>query len=331
MVNIAIAGGSGQVSQEILDALLASKKHTITILSRKGAPTVLGRSDIHWKTVDYDNKLSLVDALRGVHTVLSFIQLLSDPGQKSQRNLIDASIAAGVKRFSPSEYGSKGTVDMSWWEGKEKIREYLEEVNAGGQPGLFLNYLAYPHKTSKHVDPLQSVFDFENKRAILVEDHEDAIMTLTTVADLAAVIARAAEYEGKWPKRGGICGNRMTFSEVIELGGRIRGKKLIGPQSQSAQSRIADDDYLGEPFSIDKVSIKDLEAGDLKTSWNLEAVHKAVSDEQASSLLKAVSIGILLSSTKGAWDISNEWNELLPDFKFTQADDFLGAVWEGKL
>ncbi|CAG9936343.1 unnamed protein product [Clonostachys rosea f. rosea IK726] len=316
MVNIAIAGGSGQVSKEIIDALIASKKHTITILSRKGAPTVLGTSEFRWKTVDYDDKSSLIDAIRGVHTVLSFIQLLSDPGQKSQRNLIDASIAAGVKRFSPSEYGSKGTVDMSWWEGKEKVREYLEEVNAGGQvleytlfqPGLFLNYLAHPYKTSKHVDPLQSVFDFKNKRAILVKDHEDAIMTLTTVADLAAVIARAVEYEGKWPKRGGICGNRMTFSEVVELGGRIRG----------------------EPFSIDKVSIKDLEAGDLKTSWNLEAVHKAVSDEQASSLLKAVSIGILLSSIKGAWDISNEWNELLPDFKFTQAEDFLGTVWEGK-
>jgi hypothetical protein len=97
------------------------------------------------------------------------------------------------------------------------------------QPGLFLNYLAHPYKTSKHVDPLQSVFDFKNKRAILVKDHEDAIMTLTTVADLAAVIARAVEYEGKWPKRGGICGNRMTFSEVVELGGRIRGKKLKGP------------------------------------------------------------------------------------------------------
>ncbi|VUC28758.1 unnamed protein product [Clonostachys rosea] len=315
MVNIAIAGGSGQVSHEILDALVASKKHKITIFSRKGAPTVLETADIRWKTVDYDDRSSLVDALQGVHTVLSFIQLLSDPGQKSQRNLIDASIAAGVKRFSPSEYGSKGTVHMSWWEGKQKIREYLEEVNAGGQvleytlfqPGLFLNYLAYPHKTSKHVDPLQSVFDFENKRAILVEGHEDAIMTITTVADLAAVIAKAVEHDGKWPKIGGICGNRMTFSEIVELGGRIRG----------------------EPFKVDKVSAKDLEAGDLKTSWNLEAVHKAVSDEQASALLKAVSIGILLSSTKGAWDISNEWNELLPDFKFTEAEDFLRTVWEG--
>lgn len=55
--------------------------------------------------VDYDDIDDLVAALHGVHTVLSFIQVLSDVNQKSQRNLIDAAILAGVKRFAPSEYG----------------------------------------------------------------------------------------------------------------------------------------------------------------------------------------------------------------------------------
>jgi hypothetical protein len=55
--------------------------------------------------VDYDDKATLVEALQGIHTVLSFIQLLSDPEQKAQKNLIDAAIAASVKRFAPSEYG----------------------------------------------------------------------------------------------------------------------------------------------------------------------------------------------------------------------------------
>jgi hypothetical protein len=55
--------------------------------------------------VDYDDKETLVEALQGIHTVLSFIQLLSDPEQKAQKSLIDAAIAAGVKRFAPSEYG----------------------------------------------------------------------------------------------------------------------------------------------------------------------------------------------------------------------------------
>jgi hypothetical protein len=55
--------------------------------------------------VAYDNKNSLVEALRGIHTVLSFIQLLADRQNTAQKNLIDAAIAAGVKRFAPSEWG----------------------------------------------------------------------------------------------------------------------------------------------------------------------------------------------------------------------------------
>lgn len=61
--------------------------------------------EIRWQVVDYKDMDSLVEALRGIHTLLSFVQILSDPDQQSQKNLIDAAIAAGVKRFAPSEYG----------------------------------------------------------------------------------------------------------------------------------------------------------------------------------------------------------------------------------
>jgi uncharacterized protein YbjT (DUF2867 family) len=58
-----------------------------------------------WKVVDYSDKESLTKALQGFHTVLSFVQILADQGAMSQKNLIDAAIAAGVKRFAPSEHG----------------------------------------------------------------------------------------------------------------------------------------------------------------------------------------------------------------------------------
>ncbi|KAI2462732.1 NAD(P)-binding protein [Annulohypoxylon bovei var. microspora] len=291
MVKIVVAGGSGQVSREIVDVLVASKKHQITILTRNEAlATAPVVPDAHWQCVDYNDKKGLVEVLRGAHTLLSFVQTLSDPEQKSQKNLIDAAIEAGVKRFAPSEYGSKGTVDMAWLKPKEKVREYLEEVNRKGkvleytlfQPGILLDYLAYPYKTSKHVDPLQTIFDFEHRRAIVVDGHEDAILTLTSVADLAAVVALAVDYEGTWPETSGIRGNRVTFSQILEVGQRIRGR----------------------PFAVDKVKVEDLENGNLKTTWNLTAVHQSVPENQVSTFLTAISIGILLSSSKGAWDIS---------------------------
>lgn len=55
--------------------------------------------------VDYGDKASLTEALRGIHTILSFVQVLWDPEQQTQKNIIEAAIAAGVKRFAPSEFG----------------------------------------------------------------------------------------------------------------------------------------------------------------------------------------------------------------------------------
>lgn len=61
-------------------------------------------ADVAFRTVDYSDKDALVKTLRGVHTLLSFIVVHTDPENKCQKNLIDAAISAGVKRFAPSEW-----------------------------------------------------------------------------------------------------------------------------------------------------------------------------------------------------------------------------------
>lgn len=62
-------------------------------------------SEVHWRVVDYNDQNTLVEALQGIYTLLSFLQLLADPESVSQKSLIDAAIVAGVQRFAPSEYG----------------------------------------------------------------------------------------------------------------------------------------------------------------------------------------------------------------------------------
>ncbi|OIW34605.1 NAD(P)-binding protein [Coniochaeta ligniaria NRRL 30616] len=320
MVKVAIAGGSGQVAREVIDALLAADKHEITILSRNEPSSKCVISPgLHWRVVDYNDKNALAVALRGTHTLLSFVQPLSETGYQSQKNLIDASIVAQVTRFAPSEWGAAGTVNMPWWVVKEQIRQYLKKVNENGrvleytlfQPGLFLDYLASPYQTAKYVAPLDTTFDFQNRRAFVVDGHADAVMTFTTAADLAAVVARAVGYnDGEWSEVSGIRGNRVTVSRVIEIGERVRGSS----------------------FAIDKVKLEDLEAGSLQTSWTMEKPkkHQAVSDEEAVALFKTVTIGMLLSSVKGAWDVSDEVNQLFPDYKFEEIETFLARAWGGK-
>jgi len=78
------------------------------------------------------------------------------------------------------------------------------------------------------------------------------------------------------------------------------------------------------------VKLEDLEAGILTASWKLEASHPSVTGDEVENMLKTVLIGTLLSSAKGAWDVSDDFNQLLPDFKFTEMEDFLTKVWKGK-
>ncbi|KAF2868786.1 hypothetical protein BDV95DRAFT_579323 [Massariosphaeria phaeospora] len=314
MVNIAIAGGTGDVANEVIDALLAVKEHKVIIFTRSAPKDAA--PEVSWRTVNYEDKDDLVKALSGVHTVLSFIQTISDVDQKSQRALIDASIVAGVKRFAPSEYSSARIDSMPFYAAKQKVRDYLKKVNENGkvleyslfQPGLFMDYLAFPHQTAKHVKPLKTVYDFENRRALVVDGHEDAAFTLTTAKDFATVLAKACGYQGEWPEVAGIQGNRVTVAQLLEIGARSRGK----------------------PFTVEKVHVQDLEAGKLETSWALTERHRAVADDPAENMVKMISIGLLLSTSKGAWDGSDELNRIFPDYKFTAIEDFLTDVWGGK-
>lgn len=91
---------------------------------------------------------------------------------------------------------------------------------------MFLDYLANPHQTAKHLKPLETQFDFNKCRVIAIQGQEHAIWTSTAVSDLAAIVALAVDYDGKWPTIGGIQGNRLTFSQIIAIGEKVRGTLL---------------------------------------------------------------------------------------------------------
>lgn len=157
--------------------------------------------------------------------------------------------------------------------------------------------------------PLNTMIDFQNRRAIVVDGYADTtIMTLTTVQDLAAVVVRALDQNDEWPVIGGISGNKVTVSQILSIGQKLRGC----------------------PFAIDVVKLEDLENGDLKTSWSLETRHPSFTGKDAKEALKVVLIGTLVSAVKGCWNVSDEFNRLLPEYKFTQIEEFLAKVWASK-
>jgi hypothetical protein len=52
-------------------------------------------------------------------------------------------------------------------------------------------------------------------------------VTLTTMKDLANVVARAVEYSGEWPVIGGIHGTTLSTTKLLEIGAKVRGTKSL--------------------------------------------------------------------------------------------------------
>ncbi|KAL4967675.1 uncharacterized protein BDV14DRAFT_168989 [Aspergillus stella-maris] len=315
MVKIAIAGGNSNVAQELVDHLVSLNKHEILILSRKDAPTPPPQG-VTWVKANYEDTEDLARALKGVHTVLSFIIEQDTETSPTQRRLIDTAIQAGVKRFAPSEWASSKFDGLSWYSYKISIRAYLAELNKDKKvleyalfhPGLFTNYLSRPYNPMKYLKPLDSPIDFNNRRAIIVDGAENSKITLTTIEDFSAVIGKALEYEGEWPVFSGIQGTSLTIGELLAIGEKVRGA----------------------PFKVEKVKKEDFEAGTWETSWVPIVDHPSIPKDQVLAFSRPATAGISMGFANEAFHAEPVWNGLLPDYKFTQVGEFLEEVWKGK-
>ncbi|KAJ6004771.1 NAD(P)-binding protein [Penicillium herquei] len=341
MVKIAIAGGAGGVGQEIVDALVATKKHEIILLSRRDAPSDTGSipEGTTWIKVDYTSVEQLTQVLQGVHTVLSFVTESTGEGSPVQFNLIDASVNAGVKRFAPSEWASSGFTHMSWYAFKEVTRQYLKDLNKDKKvleytlfhPGYFVNYLTCPYPSMKYIPFAELPWDLNNRRWIGVEGGENARISLTTVNDLRNVVVQAIEFEGEWPVDGGVRGDDISMGEFLAIAEKVRGMYI--PPYENNRDWLNTDSYSmlgGQPFAVENLKAEEFESGAWTTSWTPAFDHPSIPVEQHATMAKVITGGMLLAVNANQLHVSDSWNKLLPDYKFTSVDDFLTEAWSGK-
>ncbi|KAI1138895.1 NAD(P)-binding protein [Hypoxylon sp. FL0543] len=316
MVKIAIAAASSQLAREIIDKLVEAQKHEIIALVRKDPAQFPSLPGVKWVQTTYGDKSELVSLFKGVETVLSLFPVHPDAGNATQKRLIDAAVDAGVKRFAPSEWATGVKLESSlefipWYAGKIEIAHYLESLNKKKrvieytrfQVGAFMNYLGHPHQTSRHVTTLPLQFDFEKQHATLIEGSLGDAVVWTTVQDIAGVVARAVEYAGEWPAVGGISGSRITNEDMLRLG-----------------------EAIGKPFTVDWLKMDDVESGEMINSVDL----RSATPEEIGAFLKSATRRILAAISRGAYDVTDEWNRILPDYEFTQVEDFIKKVWGEK-
>lgn len=156
----------------------------------------------------------------------------------------------------------------------------------------------------------------------------------TTVEDIAGVVARAIEYEGEWPAVGGISGSRVTVREMLQLGEAI-GKCPLLPGSGTTSNRFLGLElpltiFAGRPFTVEWLKKEDIEAEKQNPETFAKFELHTASPEEFQKFLKFALQGILIGISRGAYDVTDEWNKILPDYKFTQVEEFVKEVWGGK-
>lgn len=227
MVRVVVAGGTGGLGRHIVDAILATKKHDVAVLSRSPNPALTARG-ITVLPVSYDNPSSLETALTGAHTVISTM-VDSNPAAwvAAQVALLNAAKAAGARRFVPSGWAGRNVRD-------DPIRLYAckadveDAVRASGLEytvfanGMFMNYLASGTAGVGYIKPWQAVVDVQNCTAGLPGDGNNTIV-MTRAEDIGAFVAASLDLP-KWPEMSRMSGDRLTWNEIVALAEKVRGE-----------------------------------------------------------------------------------------------------------
>ncbi|RDW84096.1 aromatic alcohol reductase [Aspergillus mulundensis] len=110
--NIVLAGATGNFGPAILNALATSNLFTITVLTRSDSKPLSLPSGVASVEVDYTSVENLTAALTNA-SAEAVVSVIPPPAAKAQENLIHAAVAAGVKRFLPSEFGSDLDIEIN--------------------------------------------------------------------------------------------------------------------------------------------------------------------------------------------------------------------------
>ena len=261
MVVIALAGATTGLGLTVLRHLASSSNNTNTyiILSRSPQPAWTARG-VTVREADYASHASLVEALRGVHTVLSFIGGSASALRDSQLALVAAAVEAGVQRFAPSEFALRGGgYGLELYAGK---REVWDAVVASGMEhtrfscGMFMGLLGTG--TPKGVTavgaaegaasgeeealgglrPWNFVVNVKAGTADLPGDGRGKVV-FTDTRDVARFVEAALGME-RWPEELGMRGDLMDWREMVGVLEEVQGRKfLVRENSVEEMERVA--------------------------------------------------------------------------------------------
>ncbi|GAD95780.1 hypothetical protein MYCGRDRAFT_108162 [Paecilomyces variotii No. 5] len=299
MVRVAVAGGAKGIGLDIVQAILDTKKHALTVLSRSDQPSLISKG-IDIKVVDYSSVQQLKDALGGVHTVISCLAAYGSDTAAAELALLEAAKQVEAARFVPSEWNSACNDVVDLYSGKETVwkavqssgLEYTRFVN-----GLWMNVWGpgCPRDEEEALGAYKGrppfCIDVRAGTALIPGDGSQR-MVVTRTQDVGRFVAAALELP-HWEAESRIAGDRLTFTEVVELVKEICGKDL----------------------HITTLSVEDLEG--ILNSGNLDVGERFYYQ-------------LLLSIALGRTDFEPTLNNLCPHIKSLSVAEYFRRYWKSE-
>ncbi|KAF2008805.1 NAD(P)-binding protein [Aaosphaeria arxii CBS 175.79] len=190
--NILLIGATGSIGSHVFKALSDSPHFTVTLLQRASSKATLPS---HLRVITIADSYptdELTQAFKGQDVIVNCMTSLS---VSDQFRMIDAAIAAGVKRYVPSEYGLNNMRPDAQalnrvFHDKGKVQEYLRAKAADGaiewmsvSCGMWVKWSMEHEFLGMHV---------REKRFVFWDDGE-GLFSCTTEENTAVGLVRALE------------------------------------------------------------------------------------------------------------------------------------------
>ncbi|KAH8166700.1 hypothetical protein CIB48_g1554 [Xylaria polymorpha] len=198
---VMVLGATGNLGPHVLSGLLTAG-FKVTVLSRS-QPGTTSTIPANVKVLQSDYKFaSLVEAFRGQDAVVSTVSTITVQHQVS---IIDAAVAAKVKRFIPSEFGSDTSVDdedntAGFLKDKQEVVGYLRTKEADGLSWTSLCTGPWIDWMLEEGNGLLGL-DVRSKTATIIDsgDQEFTASTMSLVAKAtASVLLRPEETKNRY-------------------------------------------------------------------------------------------------------------------------------------
>ncbi|CAF0759888.1 unnamed protein product [Adineta ricciae] len=296
MKKVVVAGGTGSVGRNIVDAIVATGKYAVIVFSRQQPSNPVPKG-VTLIIVDYNDHYQLHQTLKNVHTVISCIGDLDESCRDAQIALLHACLKAGVKRFAPSEWAGSSERNISIELYTKVKKPVVDAVKCSGIEytlflnGLFMDYFASPQQSNPYLEPMPFGVDMNKCTARFVGTGDEPF-NVTLLEDVGKFVAAALDLE-HWELHSGIVGSRTSWNEVIRLGEKVREQK----------------------FEVERLTVDEI---------------LATRNQESANSMEAFYADAMIHFAQGEMEYEATLNEHFPAMQVTKIDEFIEKWWKNK-